>query len=184
MPTRRRLERDLHDGAQQQLVGLLLRLRLDRSSWSADDPSLRVLSAEVERQLQGAVDELRELARGIFPATLAEEGLGPAVEDFAEAAAVPVTVTALPFRRLPEAVESAAYFVVAEAVRRSAATRATVDAVPAEGVLTVDVDLAGVADGDGWLADLEDRVGALDGSVAVARSDEGLAVKAVMPCGS
>jgi signal transduction histidine kinase len=182
--TRRRLERDLHDGAQQQLVGLLLRLRLERTHWPADDPGPQDATAEVERQLQGAVDELRELARGIFPAALAEEGLGPAVEDFAEASAVPVTVTALPVRRLPDAVESAAYFVVAEAVRRSAATRATVDAVPTAGVLTVDVDLAGVVDGDGWLAALEDRVGALDGSLTVAPSGDGLSVRAVMPCGS
>ncbi len=182
--TRRRLERDLHDGAQQQLVGLLLRLRLERTHWPADGPGPQDATAEVERQLQGAVDELRELARGIFPAALAEEGLGPAVEDFAEASAVPVTVTALPVRRLPDAVESAAYFVVAEAVRRSAATRATVDAVPTAGVLTVDVDLAGVVDGDGWLAALEDRVGALDGSLTVAPSGDGLSVRAVMPCGS
>ena len=182
--TRRRLERDLHDGAQQQLVGLLLRLRLERSALAADDRVRRDLSAEVERQLQCAVDELRELARGLFPAALADEGLGPAVEDFADEATVTVTVTGLPAQRLPEAVESAAYFVVAEAVRRSAATRATVAVVPADGMLTVDVTLPGVPDGDGWVAALEDRVGALEGELVVVPSSDGISVRAVIPCAS
>ena len=182
--TRRRLERDLHDGAQQQLVGLLLRLRLERSALAADDRVRQDMSAEVERQLESAVDELRELARGLFPAALADEGLAAAVEDFADEATVPVTVTGLPVQRLPEAVESAAYFVVAEAVRRSAATRAAVAVVPADGLLTVDVTLPGVSDGDGWLAALEDRVGALEGELAVVPSGDGLSVRAVIPCAS
>ncbi len=95
-----------------------------------------------------------------------------------------VTVTGLPAQRLPEAVESAAYFVVAEAVRRSAATRATVAVVPADGLLTVDVTLPGVPDGDGWLAALEDRVGALEGELAVVPSGDGISVRAVIPCAS
>ena len=182
---RRRLERDLHDGAQQQLVGLLLRLRLDRSSWSADvDPATRGCAAAVERELEAAVEELRDLARGIFPSVLAEEGLAPAVEDFAETAAVPVRLGPLPEQRLPPAVESAGYYLVAESVRRSAASAASVDARADAAGLSLSVQLADVASPDGWVTAVEDRVGASDGTVTVVPTTGGLRIEAVIPCGS
>ncbi len=182
---RRRLERDLHDGAQQQLVGLLLRLRLDRSAWSADvDQETRACAAAVERDLAAAVEELRDLARGIFPSVLAEEGLAPAVEDFAETAAVPVRLGPLPEQRLPPAVESAGYYVVAESVRRSAASAASVDARTDAAGLSVSVQLAEVASPDGWVTAVEDRVGASDGTLTVVPTPGGLRIEAVIPCGS
>jgi signal transduction histidine kinase len=183
--TRRRLERDLHDGAQQQLVGLLLRLRLDRAGWaSSTDAVTRDRAAEVERELEAAVEELRDLARGIFPSVLAEEGLAAAVEDLAEDAAIPVTVIAVPEQRLPSAVESAGYFVVSEAVRGKAARQAVVCVALEEDKLRVGVDLVGALDAGDWFTSFEDRVGALDGDVVVEASPGGLRVEAVIPCAS
>jgi signal transduction histidine kinase len=182
---RRRLERDLHDGAQQQLVGLLLRLRLDRARWPADvGPGTVALAARAERALQAAVDELRDLARGIFPSALVEEGLAPAVEDFAETAAVPVAVRRLPDQRLPQPVESAGYFLLAEAVRRSGAPGAAVEADVDGDRLRLAVDLSDVGSPDGWLTSLEDRVGASDGTLSVVPTSSGLRIEAVIPCAS
>jgi signal transduction histidine kinase len=181
---RQRLERDLHDGAQQQLVGLLLRLRLHRAGWPTGvDSAVVARAAEVEAELEAAVDDLRELAHGLYPSVLAEEGLAPAVEDFAEGAAVPVILLALPEQRLPAAVESAGYVVVAEAIRRGGARAASVRVQTEAGRLVVDLTLsAAVADG-GWVTALEDRVGALEGTLTVRRDDvEDLAVRAVIPC--
>jgi signal transduction histidine kinase len=183
---RRRLERDLHDGAQQQLVGLLLRLRLHRAGWPTGvDSAVAARAAEVEAELEAAVDDLRELAHGLYPSVLAEEGLAPAVEDFAEAADVPVTLLALPEQRLAAAVESAGYVVVAEAIRRSGACAASVRLQTEAGQLVVDLILsAAVADG-GWVTALEDRVGVLEGTLTIRRDDvEDLAVRAVIPCAS
>ena len=180
---RRRLERDLHDGAQQQLVGLLLRFRLDRAQWPADVAvAAEDRAVAAERAVQDAVEDLRELARGIFPSVLVDEGLAPAIEDLAETADVPVRVGALPEQRLPPAVESAGYFVAAESVRRSSAPRASVEAVVANDRLHVVVGLTDVADADGWLTALEDRVGASDGTLVAVPTLDGLRIEAVVPC--
>jgi signal transduction histidine kinase len=172
---RRRLTRDLHDGAQQRLVALMLGLQIARAEWEADpDAALAALDeAYVDARL--AVDELRELASGIHPAVLTQRGLDAALESLATRAAVPVEYRGSLDGRLPTAVESAAYFVIAEALanvaKHAGATFAQVDVrrEGAELVLVVRDDGAGGADvaGGSGLRGLEDRLGALDGRLAV-----------------
>jgi signal transduction histidine kinase len=167
---RRRLERDLHDGAQSRLVALALKLRLARRS-VPDDSEAATLLDESSVDLQASLDELRELARGLHPVVLTDRGLAAAVRILASRAPVPIDVVALPGDRLPPPVEIAVYFVVAEALTNVAkyarATSATVSISVAGGVVTVEVsdDGAGGADvaaGSG-LRGLSDRVAALDG---------------------
>jgi len=176
---RRRLERDLHDGAQQRLVVLSLALRLLRGEVSGP-ASGRVDAADAE--LRRALSELRELARGIYPAVLADEGLAAALASLGEAGRVPINVRAVPDERLAPAVEAAAYFLVAEIARRnmsSVAVRATVSTAR----LLVEINTAGTLDGD--LVDLEDRIGALDGELTVERTPLGrTAIRAEIPCAS
>src|SRR5262249_13343684 len=113
---RRRIERDLHDGAQQRLVALALDLRSAQRRLGADiDPEVeRILAAAVD-QLQLAVAELRELARGIYPRILTEDGLAAALESLADRTPVPITITATEERLSPE-LEAAAYFLCCEAL--------------------------------------------------------------------
>jgi signal transduction histidine kinase len=181
---RLRLERDLHDGAQQRLVGLLLALRLARSRMgrSSPDPALPARIDEAEAELHTALGELRELAHGIFPAALAEEGLAAAVEALAEEAQVSLAITALPEDRLDRSVEAAAYFVVSEMVRQSAKSALVVCAERRNGRLLVEV----TADAEPEpLVDLEDRVGAVDGTVEVMRRRSGqVTIRAEIPCES
>jgi signal transduction histidine kinase len=178
---RRRLERDLHDGAQQRLVGLALSLRLVRSQL-ADGAHSEVASrlGEAELELRKATVELRELAHGIFPAVLADEGLGAAVEALAEEGRVPIRVGSLPASRFEAAVETAAYTVVAEAARVATST-VDVGAHESPGALVVEVET-----GDGHALDidaLEDRVGALDGRLLLTRTDDDrLTIRAELPC--
>ena len=113
---RRRLERDLHDGAQQRLVSMALNIRLARAKLNEDPLAADELLASAGEELDSALEELRELARGIHPAVLTDRGLGTALETLASRAPVPVELAELPDERLPEAVELAAYFVVAEAL--------------------------------------------------------------------
>src|SRR5262245_10681515 len=134
---RKRLERDLHDGAQQRLVGLALSLRLLRSRDST--PELE----RAEAELRLAVKELRELAHGIFPAVLADEGLAAAVEALAEEAKVPVRIADMPDRRFPAAVESAAYTVVAEGAD-AAVSRLVVQATASGGMLAIRLETDGM----------------------------------------
>ena len=179
---RKRLERDLHDGAQQRLVGLALSLRLAGSRLSDERPAAAARLSEAEAELRRASADLRELAHGIFPAALAEEGFAAAVEALAEEARVPLALGVLPEGRLDPAVECAAYAVVAEAAR-AATGLLGVRAERRNGVLVVEVDLR---DGGGLDVEaLEDRVGALDGRLAVAPDgDEGFTVRAELPCAS
>jgi signal transduction histidine kinase len=167
---RRRLERDLHDGAQQRLVALSLKLGMARAKLGDGDAAAALLE-EAHADSKAAVAELRDLARGIHPAILTDRGLGPAVEELASRAAVPTEVVAVPEDRLPAAVESTAYFVVAESLANIAkyaqATQASVRVSEELGRLVVEVrdDGRGGADeaaGSG-LRGLRDRVGALDG---------------------
>ena len=180
---RRRLVRDLHDGAQQRLVTLSLALRLARTRLGRD-PELALAERidQAEAELRAALADLRELAQGIFPVILAEEGLSAAVEALAEAVPVPLEITTLPDERLGSSVEVAAYFVVSEAVRRGAASTLKVSAARRNGRLVVEVE------GDSApreITDLEDRVGALDGCVAVVNGPDGRAkLRAEIPCES
>jgi len=178
---RRRLVRDLHDGAQQRLVTLSLALRLARIRLGRDpDLALAERIDQAEAEVRAALADLRELAQGIFPVILAEEGLSAAVEALAEAAPIPLEITTLPDGRLGSSVEATAYFVVSEAVRRSAAGTLKVSAARRNGRLVVEVE------GDSApaeITDLQDRVGALDGSVAVVHGPDGRTIlQAEIPC--
>jgi signal transduction histidine kinase len=186
---RRALERDLHDGAQQRLVSLSIALRMAQSALgkqgaTAAEASLR----EAGEGLQRAIDELRELAHGIHPIELSDEGLAAALETLAEGA--PLTIGALPLERLPPSVEVAAYVLVDETVRR-ALTRdkgATprVDARVADGALVVEVEDPSEPSPRRALADLvsvADRVRALEGRLTVeARTGGGVLMRAELPC--
>jgi signal transduction histidine kinase len=172
---RRRLERNLHDGAQQRLVSLALKLRMARSRLGDEDGDVDELLASASGELDSALEELRELARGIHPAVLSDRGLDAALEALAHRSPVPVAVEAVPGERLPESVELAAYFVVAEAltnvVKYSGASRATVRAVRDNGHLVVEVSDDGVGGADpgkgSGLAGLADRLCAVDGRLEV-----------------
>jgi signal transduction histidine kinase len=172
---RRRIERDLHDGAQQRLVALALTLGMAETRLASDPAAAAPLIAQAREEAQLAVKELRDLASGIHPALLSERGLGPALEALAARAPVPTTVDGVPADRLPPAVEAACYFVTAEALTNVAkyagAMSAGVSVVVEHGRvrLLVRDDGAGGADlnaGTG-LRGLRDRVEALDGQLDV-----------------
>jgi PAS domain S-box-containing protein len=188
---RRRLERDLHDGAQQQLVSVAMTLEAASRSVAADPDAAQELIGEAAADLRIAIAELRELARGIHPAVLSEGGLGPALRGLAARSALPATIEAVPDRRFPAAVEAAAYFVVAEgmtnAARHAGDARVAV-AVSEQGAdLRVEVtdDGRGGASADGGgLRGLSDRVAALGGKLTVADGEAaGTVLRAVIPCG-
>ena len=173
---RRRLERDLHDGAQQRLISLSLALRLARSRLGRDtDPAAAAGLDQAADELKTAIDELRELARGIHPAILTEAGLGPAIESLADRSTVAAAVLALPDRRLSPAVEATAYFVVSEALanvaKYASATRARITAECPGDSLRVEIADDGVGGADpergSGLRGLADRVAALGGRLAV-----------------
>jgi signal transduction histidine kinase len=177
---RRRLERDLHDGAQQRLVSLALSLRLARLGADADTEAAALEEAEAE--VRQALEELRGLARGLYPAALTEEGLAAALEALAEQASSPLLLGRLPHERFEPNVEAAAYFVVAETLKRSRPRRATVDAAREDRRLVVKVETDGRPPSE--LTDLEDRVGALDGRLLVRAAPEGgTRILAELPCG-
>jgi signal transduction histidine kinase len=175
---RRRLERDLHDGAQQRLVGLLLGLRLLRTRLgSGVDDLLLTRLDEATAELQRATDDLREVARGIHPAMLSDEGLAAALESLAESSPVPLRIDRSPDERFPPAVENAAYRVAAEAAKTGATC---VSAVHRDGALVIDIDAEGEPND---LVELEDRVGALDGRILVEGSAGGaVRLHAEIPC--
>jgi signal transduction histidine kinase len=180
---RRRLERDLHDGAQQQLVALALSLRLVRSQLVtsiAGDAAGELDAAEAE--LDRAIVELRELAHGIFPVVLAEGGFAVAVRALAEEGHVVIRTDRLTEDRFPPPVETAAYTVVAEAAR-VAATLLVVRAGRIADRLVIEVETDGGDSID--VVGLEDRIGALDGRLdAVSDGDGRVTIRAELPCGS
>jgi signal transduction histidine kinase len=186
---RRRLERDLHDGAQQRLVALALNLRRARD---ADDPeAMRDLTAEALQELTEATAELRELARGIHPAVLTDRGLSAAVDALAGRAQLPVEVQGVPEERLAPAVEATAYFVVAEALtnvtRYAHATHAEIEIARENGSLVVEVRDDGIGGADpahgSGLRGLADRVAAVDGRLLVSDgAGAGTVVRAEIPC--
>ncbi|MGH8900359.1 MAG: histidine kinase [Egibacteraceae bacterium] len=189
---RRKVERDLHDGAQQRLVTLALSLRLAQMHLLPDaDPKLRAALAAASEELQRALSELRQLAQGIHPAILTQQGLGAAVGSLAEQAPLPVEV-AVPGRRYPAPVETTAYFVICEALtnitKYAQASMARVAIEQADGRLTVEVVDDGVGGADpargSGLSGLADRVAALEGQLRVeSPPGEGTRVRAELPCG-
>ena len=176
--TRRRLERDLHDGAQQRLLAVSYELRLAQAAALEDgDASLAGMLASASDDAKRALAELRELAHGIFPAVLGEVGLGAALSTLADRAPVPVEVVATIDGRFRPSVESAAYAVVSSAVdeaARAAATHAEVSLTLDHGRLVIEVSPAG----EGCERRLGDRVGALGGSLHVDRHK----LRAEIPC--
>jgi signal transduction histidine kinase len=190
---RRRLERDLHDGAQQRLVSVSLALRRVQGLLAAaDGPDAQAIGAadEAAAELKQAIRELRELARGIHPAILTEAGLGAAITALADRSTVPATVRATPDRRLASAVEATAYFVVSEAlanvVKHANATSVSIAASSTATSLRIEVgdDGGGGADaarGSG-LRGLQDRVAAMGGTLATESPEgQGTLVVAEIP---
>ena len=188
---RRRVERDLHDGAQQRLMALTMNLRLARDKLAADPATTAELLDEAMEELSAATAELRELARGIHPAVLTDRGLAAALGGLAERSPLPVEIVATPGERLPAPVESTTYFVVAEALtnvaRYAEAGGASVRVGRSDGIVEIEVrdDGVGGADPDAGtgLRGLEDRVAALEGSFEVrSEPGEGTTVAARIPC--
>jgi PAS domain S-box-containing protein len=186
---RRKLERNLHDGAQQRLVALSVSLRLAESKLRDDPGTAAPILAQAREELTYALEDLRELARGIHPAVLTDRGLGAAVEALVARSPLPVEaeVEQLP---LPATVEAAAYYVVAEAltnvVKYAQASAAVVRIAKENGVLAVTVGDDGVGGADpsagSGLRGLADRVAALDGSLSVSSPEGGgTAVRAEIP---
>ena len=188
---RRRLERNLHDGAQQRLVSLALQLRLTQSALERRPDDVLGLLVEAQAELARALDELRELARGIHPAILTDRGLGPALEAILARAPLPVELVQLPEERLPEQVEAAVYYVVAETITNiakhaqaeSATVAVTLVASSARVVITDDgIGGADPAGGSG-LRGLADRIEALDGGLRIESAPGGgTRIEAHIPC--
>jgi len=178
---RRRLERDLHDGAQQRLLALSYDLRLARAGAAADgDEELARMLDAARDDTAAALDELRDLAHGIYPAILTEAGLGPALEALADEAPLPVEIDEVATERQPPAVETTAYVIVAEAIEDAARREAP--------FVSVRVQIAGgrlriTANDDGRpriadLPHLADRVGALGGALDIGDTT----LRAEIPC--
>jgi len=189
---RRRLERNLHDGAQQRLVTLALQLKLIKSALKKDLSTSESLLIQANDELERALAELRELARGIHPGALTTQGLHSALSAIADRAPVPVRVTHIPKERLPEPVEVAIYYLVAEATTNVAkyaqATQATVSVERSDGTVTVvvaDDGVGGAEPGSGTgLVGLTDRIEALGGRVHIeSPRGRGTRISAEIPSG-
>jgi signal transduction histidine kinase len=176
---RRRVERDLHDGAQQRLLSVVLALRMARGKLTG--PAGVALLDEAAAELTGALAELRELARGLYPVLLTDAGLGPALAALVERCPVPAELVAVPDGRFARAVEQTCYFVVAEALA------GVVDCGPdgpvrivvrqRGGLMDVEVSATGPVPPD--VPALADRVAAAGGTLRVGPAS----VRAVLPCG-
>jgi signal transduction histidine kinase len=171
---RRRIERDLHDGAQQRLIGLALRLR-SAAAPSSERADMRTEIADVAAELLGVIDDLREISRGIHPAILSEAGLRPALRALGRRSAIPVEMDVRVDGQLPEPVEVGAYYVVSEmlanAAKHARASVVQVDAETSGGMLRVRVRDDGVGGADpvrgSGLLGLKDRIEALGGTFSV-----------------
>ena len=182
---RRRLERDLHDGSQQRLLAFAIDLAIARQRAAhASDATEDGEVAELESEVKAALEDLRELAHGIIPRSLADDGLGAALEELAERSTIPMDLVALPNGRLDRAVEAAAYILVARATGDAAVRRASIDASVDDGRLIVDMGLdTGGEIAGSTLVDLEDRCGAVDGIMEVGVLHDGRTrIRAEMPC--
>jgi signal transduction histidine kinase len=189
---RQRLERDLHDGAQQRLMALGINLRLARDLITSDPQDAAALLDASLEELNQAARELRELARGIHPAVLTDRGLDAALNGLAGRSPVPVELVQTPDERLPSSVESAVYFVVAEALtnvaRYAEARTVRVTVMRTNGHVNVQVSDDGVGGADpahgSGLRGLSDRVAALDGRLELTSAKgDGTTVRATIPCG-
>ena len=173
--TRRRIERDLHDGTQQRLVSLALAARTAEADGAADRGDLRAELSRIAAGLADAMAELQEFSRGIHPAVLSERGLGPALRTLARRSAVPVDLEVTTTARFPEPVEVAAYYVASEALanamKHAQASRIEISLATRDGSLVLSVRDNGVGGADpargSGLAGLANRVEALGGSIHV-----------------
>jgi signal transduction histidine kinase len=173
--TRRRIERDLHDGTQQRLVSLGLELRAAEAMAPPELTELRSQLSHTAEGLAGAVEELQEISRGIHPAILSKGGLGPALKTLARRSAIPVELDIRGSRRPPQPVEAAAYYVVSEALTNAAkhsnASAVWVDVDTGDAALRVSIrddGVGGAAPGQGsGLLGLKDRVEALGGAIEI-----------------
>jgi signal transduction histidine kinase len=173
---RRRLERDLHDGAQQRLVAVALAIRLARRRIGPENGVLEERLAHAEDEVRAAVAALRDVAHGLFPAVLAEEGLAAALEELSEQEPRLVPRT-LPTGRFPNAVESAAYFATLESLRLTEHD-VTVDAVAEHGRLELVIGAGNQT--DSTMLRIQDRVGAVSGTATVCNGE----LRVQMPCAS
>jgi len=188
---RQRLERNLHDGAQQRLVSLSLGLRLAQGKLAVDPEGASELLSTASDELTLALKELRELARGIHPAVLTDRGLGPALESLADRTTISVELEAVPEARFPTRVEAAAFYVVSESLTNVAkyaeASAAKVRITTRNGHAIVEVSDDGIGGADealgSGLRGLVDRVEALDGRLEIeSEPGRGTRIKAVIPC--
>jgi signal transduction histidine kinase len=188
---RRRLERDLHDGAQQRLLATRLALRLVRDRTARHDAEIEALLEEADAEVQGALDEIRAFARGLHPALLSEEGLAAALAVLARRSPIPVEITAAPTDRLPAAVETAAYFLAAEALANAAKhavasrVRINIERQDGQAVVLINDDGIGGASATigGGLSGLRDRIEALGGRFALeSPAGGGTQLRAEIPC--
>ena len=174
---RRRLERNIHDGAQQQLVALAVKARLARDLIERDPTKAAEMLTQIEAETQEALGDLRDLARGIYPPLLADRGLAAALEAQARKSPLPVTIEVDGVDRLPQEIEAAVYFSVLEGLQNTAkyadATQASVTLERVDGELRFSVrddgrgfDPTSAGYGTG-LQGIADRLGALDGSVEI-----------------
>jgi signal transduction histidine kinase len=186
----RRIERDLHDGAQARLVALGMNIGLAEQQLEKDPAKAQEHLAEARKAAGAALQELRDLARGIHPPILADRGLDAAIRALAAHAAVPVSVDVELAERPPAAVETAAYFVAAEglanALKHARAARIDIDVHERDGAVVVrvlDDGRGGVSEAGGGLHGLRQRVEALDGSLRIASPEGGpTVIEAVLPC--
>lgn len=189
---RRRIERDLHDGAQQRLVALAMQLGRARARFADDPATAKVLIDEAHEEAKAALTELRNLVRGVHPPVLSDRGLDAALSGLAARCPVPVTVDVDTSKRPAPTVEAVAYFVVAEALtnvaKHAGASRASVTVRHRDGVLSVRVSDDGVGGADpagAGLSGLAGRVGAVDGRLSIESPRGGPTIITVeMPCES
>jgi signal transduction histidine kinase len=187
---RRRLERNLHDGAQQRLVTLAVQLRLAQHHLEQDPGTAAAMLATIGDELKLALEELRELARGLHPAVLSDHGLEPALRSLANRAPFPVEVVGAPSSRLDEGIEAAVYYVVAEsltnALKHADPSEARVELEATDSEISVAIRDNGTGGasmhaGSG-LRGLADRVEALGGTFGLeSPSGSGTAVRATIP---
>jgi signal transduction histidine kinase len=189
---RRRIERDLHDGTQQRLVSLAMSLGLLETKLPTDPEAAKPIAHEAREALAVALAELRELSQGIHPAVLTERGLGPALEELADRAALPAYLEVSVDERSCPAVEAAGYFVVSEAltnaVKHSHASEVRIRASRRDARLTIEVEDDGIGGaalvGGSGLRGLTDRVEALGGRLTLSSPPgRGTSLRAEMPCG-
>jgi signal transduction histidine kinase len=188
--TRRRIERDLHDGTQQRLVSLGLELRAAEAMTPSELAELRAQLSHTAEGLAGAIEELQEISRGIHPAILSKGGLGPALKTLARRSAIPVELEVDADSRLPEPIEAAAYYVVSEALtnaaKHSGASAVEVVVTGRDGFVQVSIrddGVGGAAPGHGsGLIGLKDRVESLGGEIEIdSPSGSGTSLRVRIP---